>query len=171
MKFFFSIVAICGMLLLFPSFGLGQGEAFHWYFGGYGPSAGLSFHTDPPTALNDGEMAMVSGGGATISDPCGNLLFYTDADTVWNRNHQPMPNGFGLWPWPSMHAVIAPHPGNSDQYFLFTTGDNLSDPLNPTYDLNYSIIDLSLDGGMGDVIMKNTFLTDSTSHKNCRRSA
>ncbi|UPT67733.1 MAG: M43 family zinc metalloprotease [Sphingobacteriales bacterium JAD_PAG50586_3] len=32
----------------------------------------------------------------TISDPNGNLLFFSDGISVWNRNQQVMPNGAGL---------------------------------------------------------------------------
>jgi hypothetical protein len=35
-------------------------------------------------------------GCATISNSSGQLLFYTDGITVYNRNHQVMPNGTGL---------------------------------------------------------------------------
>lgn len=33
---------------------------------------------------------------ASISDSAGNLLFYTNGEKVWNKNHEVMPNGEGL---------------------------------------------------------------------------
>ena len=70
-----------------------QEEASHWYFG---DGAGLIFdvfsgdvvsNNDASNTINTGE------GCATISDFNGNLLFYTDGRSVWNANHQIMPNG------------------------------------------------------------------------------
>ena len=63
----------------------------NWYF----PfRVGLSFSTDPPTELNNGQNA--GAGAATISDINGNLLFYSDGIRVYNRNHAVMPNGTDL---------------------------------------------------------------------------
>ncbi|MEZ4775093.1 MAG: gliding motility-associated C-terminal domain-containing protein [Bacteroidia bacterium] len=154
------------LLTLFPfSASLAQGEAFHWYFG-Y-DSTGLDFHTNPPSLLNNSPMQMLIWGGATLSDPCGNLVFYTNDEEVWNRNHQIMPNGTGLFGYPNVQTVVVPHPGNGNLYYIFTTG---RDYINTTYPneetiLCYSVVDMSLQGGMGDVIMKNTFLEDSASGK------
>ena len=38
----------------------------------------------------------VTHANVSVSDSLGNLLFYSDGQTVWNRNHQTMPNGTGL---------------------------------------------------------------------------
>ncbi|TXI67741.1 MAG: hypothetical protein E6Q46_02540 [Flavobacterium sp.] len=69
-----------------------QGEANIWYFGN---KAGISFNSGVPVPLLDGQM-QADEGCATLSDANGNLLFYTNGITVWNRNHQIMPNGTGL---------------------------------------------------------------------------
>ena len=63
----------------------------NWYFGAY---AGLTFNTNPPTALTNGSL-LSEEGCATMSDAQGNLLFYTDGQTVYNKNHLAMPNGTG----------------------------------------------------------------------------
>ncbi len=70
-----------------------QLEANNWYFGNY---AGVSFSSGEPIALLDGALS-TSEGVATISNSTGSLLFYTDGQTIWNRNHQIMSNGAGLW--------------------------------------------------------------------------
>ncbi len=57
-----------------------------------------------PMVLLDGAL-ITEGGCATISDASGNLLFYTDGITVYNRNHSimgmefssPLPNPFLSW--------------------------------------------------------------------------
>jgi hypothetical protein len=62
-----------------------------WYFG---DKAGLDFNTEPPTVLEDGEIN-ASEGCSVIADNNGNLLFYTDGITVWDKTHTAMPNGTG----------------------------------------------------------------------------
>ena len=66
-----------------------QGEANNWYFGG---NAGVTFNTKPPSELTDGRLVTTEG-CSTISDVNGNLQFYSDGRSVWNRNHQKMSNG------------------------------------------------------------------------------
>jgi hypothetical protein len=72
-----------------------QGEANIWYFGNF---LGLDFNSGAAVPLNDGQINNTPAEGvATISDANGNLLFYTDGVKVWNRLHQVMPNGTGLF--------------------------------------------------------------------------
>ena len=54
-----------------------------WYFGEY---AGLDFNSGSPVALTNGQLN-TNEGCATISDNNGNLLFYTDGMTVYNKSH------------------------------------------------------------------------------------
>jgi len=84
-------------LFLFSFFilfeGLAQREASNWYFG---RNAGVQFNPDGSvTPLTDGQLSTLEG-CASISDRFGNLLFYTDGVTVWDRTHQVMPGGTGL---------------------------------------------------------------------------
>lgn len=103
---------------------------------------------------------------STISDVDGNLLFYTNGEKVWDRNHQQMPNGFGLLAQASstQATLIVPHPGSPDKYFIFT-----NDAVETYFSIgiHYSIVDLSLNGGMGDVLpdYKNVWLADGMSEK------
>ncbi|CAM3498171.1 T9SS type B sorting domain-containing protein [Flavobacterium gelidilacus] len=130
--------------LLIFNFAYSQGEANIWYFG---QNAGLNFNTNPPTALIDGQLN-TGEGCATISNGAGQLLFYTDGITVWDRNHSIMPNGTGLLGHPSstQSAIIVPKPGSSTIYYIFTCSTEfLSDGI------NYSEVDISLNGGFGDV--------------------
>ena len=65
-----------------------------WYFGN---RAGIAFRDGGVQVLADGQMSTLEG-CATVSDPAtGELLFYTDGITVWNRLHEVMPNGTGLF--------------------------------------------------------------------------
>ena len=135
-----------------------QKEAAIWYFG---ENAGLDFNTGAPITLLDGALNTREG-CATISDVNGSLLFYTDGITVWNSNHQPMPNGTGLLGDPSstQSAIIVPHPGIPTQFYIFT-----ADKIKEVNGINYSVVDISLDGGLGDIIQKNIQLVTPSAEK------
>ncbi len=150
---FFSFLLYCS-----PIFG--QGEANNWYFG---QNAGISFNTTPPTVLTNGQVNTLEG-CTTISDATGNLLFYTDGITVWNRFHNIMPNGQDLKGDPSStsSALIVPQPNTPNIYIIFTVDEPHhfnADNDNNTIDgdgvndgFMYSIVDMSLNGGNGDVV-------------------
>ncbi|MEP2937139.1 MAG: T9SS type B sorting domain-containing protein [Gilvibacter sp.] len=157
---------ICIILLgTLPSFG--QGEAANWYFGN---NAGLNFNTEPPTALTDGALETLEG-CATISDSFGNLLFYTNGTLVWNRDHQVMPNGTGLLgeDTSTQSAIIVPNPDDPLIYYIFTVDGLFPGENNPANlrGLNFSAVDMSLDGGLGDIIPteKNINLLPTNSEK------
>jgi gliding motility-associated-like protein len=112
------------VLLFFTSFAFSQQEASVWYFGDH---AGIKFHPDGSvTPLSDGKL-VTDEGCSSIADKNGNLLFYSDGRTVWDKNHVIMPNGdyFGgtglLGDISSTQsAIIVPKPGNPNLYYIFT---------------------------------------------------
>ncbi|KAA5824429.1 T9SS type B sorting domain-containing protein [Algibacter amylolyticus] len=140
-----------------------QAEASNWYFG-YG--AGINFNqiNGEVSALNDGQL-FTNEGSAAISDSFGNLLFYTDGITIWNKNHGVMTNGSGLNGDPSstQSAIIVPKPNTPDIYYVFTVDDH--NPDEPHYGFNYSEVDMTLSGGLGAVITKNVNLIQDCSEK------
>jgi hypothetical protein len=132
----------------------------NWYFG---KRAGITFNTNPPSALPASQMD-TNEGCAVISDNNGRLLFYTDGATVWNRNHRIMLNGSGLKGHASSSnsATIVPQPGSNTIYYIFTAGELGTN--NDGY--YYSELDMSLDGGMGGITnSKNILLYHSASEK------
>ena len=133
------------IMLLCTAFCWSQNQANWWFFG---QNAGLNFNTSVPIANDIGQLDTTEG-CAVISDACGGLLFYTDGISVWNRNHIVMPNGTGLLGDPSstQSAIVIPLPESDDLYYIFTVGD-----IAPVVGLNYTIIDMTLDGGLGDVL-------------------
>lgn len=139
------------LFLLIPILAFPQGEANIWYFG---YNAGLDFSSGSPVALTNGQLATLEG-CATLSDASGQLLFYTDGITVYNKNHQIMANGMGLMGDPSstQSATIVKKPGSTNLFYVFTT-DNEHDPNG----FRYSIIDLNLNGGLGDVTAQKNVL-------------
>lgn len=118
-----------------------------WYFGS---SAGMRFNTTPPTALGDGSIDTREG-CATICDAFGNLLFYTDGKSVWNRLHDLIPGGnntLGGGSSSTQSALIVPSPSNPAVYYIFTT-DAIAD--NQGNGFAYSIVDMTRDNGKGIV--------------------
>lgn len=149
------------IVLIFTTSAFAQKEAAIWYFGNY---AGLDFNSGSPIALTNGKLNTTEG-CTTISDKNGNLLFYTDGSIVYDKSHQVMPNGYGLLGHNSstQSAIIVPHPSNKSLYYIFTVDqpnpknvdDNLlnnEDP--PNNGLNYSLVDLRLNNGLGDISVK-----------------
>jgi len=137
-----------------------QKESNNWYFGEY---SGIAFSSGVPMALYNS--AMYSWNGcSTISDTTGNLLFYTNGEVVYNRNHQQMPNGSGLLGGNgTQNCIIVPYPGNQKKYYIFTVGIEESIPPYPCVGLYYSIVNMALDGGRGDIepFFKNMALSSS----------
>ncbi|SDX27391.1 gliding motility-associated C-terminal domain-containing protein [Lutibacter oricola] len=136
-----------------------QREASIWYFG---VEAGLDFNSGSPIALTNGK-TNTSEGSASMSDKNGNLLFYTDGRTVWNANHQIMQGGTGLLGHnsSSQSAIIVPNPIKPNIYYIFTVDEPSpsnadDDPKTHTDDgvndgLNYSEVNMNLNGGLGAV--------------------
>ena len=151
---------ILGLTLLLESaVSYGQKEGNIWYFGNF---AGIDFNSGAPVALTNGVLSTTEGCSA-ISDNMGNLLFYTDGTLVWNRNHIRMPNGFGLMGNSSstQSALIVSKPGSNNIYYIFTTSAMSSND-----GLRYSIVDMTLQGGLGDVtINKNVLLKTPVTEK------
>ncbi|ALM48345.1 hypothetical protein AMR72_05180 [Flavobacterium psychrophilum] len=168
---------LCFILLFFSLYAFAQKEANNWIFGVY---AGMHFEDDGSVTLLQGSKLATNEGSSSISDTYGNLLFYTDGQNVWDRNHIIMPNadyenGKGLLGDPSsaQSAIIVPNRNNPNQYYIFTidephhnnaavypnqfTGTYPEGGTVPGEDngyndgLNYSIVDISVTGDNGSI--------------------
>lgn len=135
----------------------------------FGYNAGIDFNTIPPTYVSVNTIQTTEGSASVADRNTGALLFYTDGLTVWNSLNQVMPNGTGLLGGSaalmssSTAAVIIPKPGTTNLYYIVTI-DELGFPSNG---LRYSVVDMSLNGGLGDVIptQKNILLFQTNSEK------
>jgi len=127
---------------------LSQKESFIWYFGGH---AGLNFKFDPPHMLTNGANN-TSGGTGSICDNNGNLLFYTDGVSVYTKTHSLMKNGTNIGgdKFQQQTGLIVPRPSNKNIYYIFSNNSSLN--------FSYSIVDMSKQGGFGEVISKNNKL-------------
>lgn len=102
----------------------------------------------PGSPIQDGSVECSS----SIADVDGNLLFFSDGMSVWDRAFNLMPNGTGLLGHRSatQSVLITPHPGNANQYFVFTNDavENMAQPNG----MCYNIVDMTLNNGFGDVL-------------------
>jgi hypothetical protein len=151
------------VLLLWARRAAAQHQYDRWYFG---PGLGVDFSTGVPVVANNGAQR-TGEGSASISDPAtGALLFYTEGLTVYDRTHQPMPSGAGLLgsKTSAQSALIVPFPCDSNRYYIFTTDqEGYAGP--PNQGLHYSVVDMTRNGGKGDVTVVNTpLLPQSSEH-------
>lgn len=110
-----------------------------------------------------------------ISDANGNLLLNTNGCWIANSTGDTMQNGSNLNPglftsdWNDSTSglplpygnITLPFPGDTTKYVLFHQTGNYSTSLAST-ELYYSIIDITLDGGLGSVTLKNQIAFQDT---------
>ncbi|MEI7727725.1 MAG: hypothetical protein WCK09_21640, partial [Bacteroidota bacterium] len=167
---------ITGLILLLPFFGFSQGEFNNWYFGWSPPfGTGVTFNSGFPVTIPNGVMTSAAT-TVNVSDSAGGLLFFSNGVSVWNKNKTVMPNGTGLHAQNAgffQPVVATPKLDDDSSYYLFTVGQFF--PLGTVYGLVYSIINMRLNGGLGDIdpAFKNIQVTASswqavtgTRHKN-----
>lgn len=150
------------LYILFLSFvgSYSQQQASNWYFG---ENAGIQFDTNSGTVNSvDGGQLFTREGCSSISDIDGNLLFYTDGSTVYTSVHTVMRNGSGLLGDESstQSAIVIPKPGDPDIYYIFTVGSNQT-----ANGMKYSVVDMTMDGGLGQVTIKNVNLLNQCAEK------
>ena len=152
---------IYAAVILVLGFGelLAQKEHYVWYFGN---QAGLDFNSGAPVALTNSAMNQHEG-CSSISDGNGNLLFYTDGISVWDKNHIQMPNGDSLAGGLSstQSALIIPFLDNDSLYYIFTVAQYAPPPNN----FCYSVVNMSLNSGNGDITIKDSVLISPVGEK------
>lgn len=157
------------LLTFLPFFCYSQKQGNVWYFGNH---AGLDFNNTTPLVLSDGNtynnsITQRSEGTAVICDSSGALLFYTNGEKIWNKDHQIMSNGNDLMGHMSstQSSLIIPKPNTNNIFYLFTT-DAFEDNFLQN-GLRYSVIDMCLNNKLGGVVpnIKNILLLDTVSEK------
>lgn len=126
-----------------------QKQADWWFFA---DSLGIHFVGGEPIIVTDGALGgeYCLEGSSAISDSSGQLLFYCCAEQIYNRLHQLMPNGGNLVGGGSstQGALIVPMPGTNHRFYVFVLDEFQNDLANG---LNYYIVNMCLEDGLGDV--------------------
>jgi uncharacterized protein (TIGR02145 family) len=140
------IPLLVSLILFLPLCGFSQGEFNNWFFGN---KAAITFNTSPPTNIPSTQMNSVTA-TASVSDSNGLVLFYSNGNYVFDRNHGIMSTL--VWGMNSNQPVFAfKKIGENDRYWIFSLQDPLGFPPQPQ-GLYYSVIDMTLNGGLGAVI-------------------
>jgi gliding motility-associated-like protein len=129
-------------------FSFAQREANLWYFGDEG---GIDFNScEPVTSYN---RIKSTEGCTVIANGLGELQFYTEGTTIWDKNHDVMYNGRDLGGHRSatQSSMIVKRPGASNEYYVFTI-----DERGKSNGLMYSTVDMTGASGLGVVTTKNT---------------
>ncbi len=163
-----AILLLCLHLLLSQGFVAAQYENI-WVFGS---GAGLDFSSGNPVPVKT--KIGSSEGCASVCDAGGKPLFYTEGSNVFDRIGNFMPNGLNLTgiiskepitTSTSQGTVIVPFIDNPDKYYVFSlTAFEQADKQGRLY---YSVVDMSLNGGLGDVEpdRKGVLIDDSLTEK------
>ena len=156
-KIFFLTIILSSFLVL------SQNETSNWYFG---KNAGINFKNTQETVLKNGAMNTPAG-CSSISDRNGNLLFYTNGKTVWNKNHEIMKNGTNLAAdiTNSQTSIIIPKPNDNNTYFIFLTREKKSTNPLLTSGLFYAQVEFSNQNPLGEVTIKSTRLLNTTTER------
>ncbi|WP_255502152.1 gliding motility-associated C-terminal domain-containing protein [Algoriphagus sp. AK58] len=133
-----------------------------WYFG---DGAGLDFNPDPddenapvPRPIEQRHPQNIPAGTTTISDQAGQVLFFTDGQSVWDLNGDLMQNGedIGGDNTASQSVIAVGVPTQPTLFYLFTTQASA----NGSNTVSYSLVDIKSENltGVGNVVTKNNFL-------------
>jgi hypothetical protein len=138
-----------------------QPPSSQWYFG---ERAGIDFSSGNAVAIFDDNLMSSPEGCASISDTEGNLLFYTNGSTVWNKEHEIMENGtqIGGDSTAAQSALIIPFADDNTFFYIFTTEEVYGDD---AYQLKYSIVDIKQDTALGAVVKKGVTLVGRSSER------
>ena len=122
-----------------------QSHGMIWQFG---YDVGIDFHACQPDVITGGNDGFE--GCSAVSGPSGDLLFYTNGQKVWNRDHAQMPNG--VLPIANSgslsQVIIVQQPASANVFHIVTTTVQGT----AAGHLRSHIVDMSAAGGYGDVV-------------------
>jgi hypothetical protein len=122
---------------------------------------------------NQSAEAFFNDACAAISDSIGHLLFYSNGIDIYDKSHQVMQNGglineFNATGFdPPQSAIIIPWPMRPDKYILFHLDEEWFEypdgwVLGGGTGCFYSVVDMSLNNGLGKVIQKKQPIVTDT---------
>jgi len=131
----------CTDTLVVGVWGEGNHGNYKWYFGS---NIGLDFSSGSPMPIT-GSSLNAPAGAAPISDPTGHILFYTDGNTIYGSNNQPITGGSNLGGNTTVDqsTLVVPSLKENNVYYTFA--------INNSNQLQYSTVDLSKNNGLGAV--------------------
>lgn len=158
-RFLRSLGILLGLLM--NQFLFSQKNADNWLFGSFG----LKFQNDS-VIIQKNYAPHKDRSMGIISDQNGNLLFYSDGFSVWNKNHELMPNGDNITDPDNSNSIqismVIPKPNSGTLYYIFTANPWNGQAISGLY---YSIVDMSLQNGLGEVVQKKVKILDNVTNR------
>ncbi len=162
--------------IVIPILSYSQGMNNTWLLGndpGWPNIGRLVFDTNSYQLLTEQRKMAFKGTQATISDYQGNFLMSSNGVWIANANNDTMMNGTGLNPGPfvnnSLNGLVIdagnmflPFPDDSLQYILIHQTGTTNLQNFPSFELFYSLIDITLDNNLGGVTFKNNIIIQDT---------
>jgi len=155
---------------------------------GFAPA--IIFNFNGPLLIDTLPNVSATYQASCISDTNGNFLFYMNGFNLVNYNCQHVQDGTylncpqgvlwgnysgGTTPWDQNSIII---PKKNNQYYVFSTGmsdsvaTNYINHIKTEFDvLNYAVVDMDLNGGLGKVIEKNKVILDHQHYRNAAMTA
>ncbi len=160
------------LALLFNVFNcFSQGRNYTWllgYHSGFSSLEGrISFTQNSYNVLGEQRTIPFSATQGNISDESGNILMSSNGYFIADATGDTMFNGSGINPGPFAEDyktygfplpygnIILPMPDDTNKYVLFHLTLDYNSPLLAASEIFYSIVDISLNGGLGEVVSKN----------------
>jgi hypothetical protein len=140
----------------------------------FGDGVGLNFNTNPVSLFKSKSMGR--NPPYYISSMCskdGDLLFYTDGLTVWNKDGFVMPKYNTWWPWyGNVIPLVTPHIANDSLYYYFGIDDEDGGTGPNSHKLQYFSIKIYKPGDIEEAVYPRpssprgyyTTLLSNTSH-------
>jgi len=149
---------------------LGYADSFDIYTSS--SKARMDFFSGAPVITSENRKMRFYETQGNISDAQGNFLMSSNGVWIANATGDTMMNGSGLSPGQFTDdyadglpivsgCIILPFPGHADQYVIFHMTSNYSYGLRAS-EVYYSIVDMTLDNGLGSVISKNQVAIQDT---------
>ncbi|MBL0340263.1 MAG: hypothetical protein IPP71_04665 [Bacteroidetes bacterium] len=164
------------VMLLLSLESLGQGYNHQWLLGYWNPpdlKGRMLIDNNSYTLLTENRKMAFWGTEANISDSNGNLLMSSNGIWIANATGDTMLNGGGLNPggvtpnWPSglpmmANNIFLPLPGDTSIFILLHHTATFNGIYSPTKELFSTLIDLTLDNGLGGITQKNNIVFQDT---------
>lgn len=127
-----------------------QNQNNNWVFG---RKTGINKTSTGINIIKNSKLNSLEACGSVSDFNTGDLLFYTDGLSVWDSTNTVMPNGDSLKGGEScaQGALILPHYKLADKYLIFSAPEFR----NKDNKMYYSVVDMGLRGGLGDIEAQN----------------
>lgn len=150
----YNILYLLALLVMLLSWEVKSQTMHNLYFNSNSNVVRLDFTTSPPLPYATG-IAGSYEAVAHYENSEGDILFWFNSNGVYNQNGTFMSGSFGILANPSSAEIcVCPVSGSTNQYYILYNTETCSN-------LYYSIVDMTLNGGLGDVVSLNTLISSS----------